>query len=121
MKERSTLGKVPIYNLSLELVVTDDIKKSQKKEPRFTRLGKQKPLSCAGICVYCQWNFCIIFDTRYLDHNLIAHEIFHVTHRMLDYCGKDFKVKNHEEFAYLHGFLSNFVYNQLKQWKIRIK
>lgn len=121
MKEKSFIHRVPIWNVVLELVVGDDIKKSQKKEPRFSKMGSQDLLDCAAVTMYNGWNFCIIFDTHYLNHEIIAHECFHATHRILDYCCKEFRLKNHEEFAYLHGYLGKFVYNRLKKWKIRIK
>jgi len=121
MKEKSTIGKVPIYNTTLELVLTDDMIKSQKKQPRAKRLGNQTPVDAAGLCIYKAWYYCLMFDRRYLDHNLIAHECFHATHRIADYCGLPFRISKHEEFAYLNGFLQNFVYNQLKQWNIRVK
>ncbi len=121
MKEKSIIGKIPIYGMTLEIVVTDDIIKSQNRSPRYERLGKQKPMDSAGVAIYAGWNFCIIFDRAYLDHNLIAHECFHVTHRVADYCGLEFRVGNHEQFAYLNGFICNLVYNKLKQWKIKVK
>jgi len=121
MKEKSCLIKVPIYNTRFELVATDDMIKSQKKEPRFSFLGKQKPTDAHGLAMYCDWNFCVILDSRCVNHNVIAHEIFHATHRILDYCGLKFKVGNQEAFAHLNGYLSDFTYHQLKKWKIKIK
>lgn len=121
MKEKSIRGKVPIYGVTLEVVVTDDMIKSQLNKMRNKRLGGQKPVPSAGLCIYAGWNFCVMFDKHYLDNNLIAHECFHLTHRIADYCGLKFKNSRHEEFAYLNGFVSNVVYKQLKQWKIRVK
>lgn len=121
MKEKSVRGKIPIYGMTLEIVVTDDIIKSQLKKKRFNRLGKQKPMASAGISIYCDWNFCLILDRRYIDHNLIAHECFHVTHRIADYCGVKFAINYHEEFAYLNGFINSLVYQQLREWKIKVK
>jgi hypothetical protein len=121
MKEKSSMASMPIYHVSFELVVTDDMIKSQAVEPRFTRLGKQKPYGCDGLAIYREWNFCMMLDKDRINHNLIAHEVFHVTHRMLDYCGVKFRVNNHEAFAYVNGFLSDYVYKQLLAWKIKIK
>lgn len=121
MKEKSTTIKIPIYDMRFEFVVSDDIRKSQKKEPRFSRLGKQKVSDSMGVAIYAGWEFCIILDSRYIDHSLVAHEAFHVTHRILDYCNLEFKVNNHEAFAYMNGFLNEFMYKNLKKWKIRIK
>ncbi len=121
MKEKSTIGKVPIYSVNLELVLTDDIVKSQKKSPRFERLGKQRPLGAAGLMLWAGYDFCIMLDRRYLNHNVIAHECFHATHRIATYVGLKMRAGAHEEFAYLNGFLNNFVYNQLKEWNVRVK
>lgn len=35
----------------------------------------------------------------------IAHEVFHLTHRILEYCDVKFDKDNHEPAAYLHGHL----------------
>ncbi len=121
MKERSIRGKVPIYGASLELVITDDMEKSQKKNDRWKRLGEQEPNLSAGLTIWAGWNFCIMIDSSYLDHNIIAHECFHATHRIADWSGLKFHKNGHEEFAYLNGFLNNFVHKQLKEWKIRVK
>ena len=59
MKEKSTRGKIPIYEVSLELVVTDNMIKSQKNKARSNRLGGQKPIEAAGLMLWCGYDFCI--------------------------------------------------------------
>jgi hypothetical protein len=84
-------------------------------------MGKQDPTDFRGLAMWSGGRFCIILDRKSLDNSLIAHEAFHVTHRIMKYTGAKFKVNNHEPFANLNGYINQLIYNQLKKWKIRVK
>lgn len=106
---------VPIYGMRLLLVVTDDVFRSRVArnaifgEPRCDNSG------WAGLCVWDEnFRVALIFDRAELCHNLIAHEIFHVTHRILERNNVAFGVHNHEPFAHLCGWLTGAVYTDLK-------
>lgn len=120
-KERSVKIKVPLYGETLELVITSNMLKSQLSKSRRKRLGNWNPIDAAGLMCWRDFNFSIIMDIKYLSHTVIAHEIFHATHRILQYNGIKFRIEEHEAFAHLNGCLTELVYKQLNKWKIRIK
>lgn len=42
--------------------------------------------------------------------NTIAHEAFHVTNEMLNYCGVEFNAHGNESYAYLIGWVAQCIY-----------
>ena len=51
------------------------------------------------------WWLCINLEDSEI--GVLAHELFHATHRILEYFGVEFTSKNHEPFAYLLEYLMN--------------
>ena len=51
------------------------------------------------------WWLCIDLQDSKL--GILVHELFHATHRILEYFGVEFTSKNHEPFAYLIEYLYN--------------
>lgn len=121
MKERVANIPIPLYDLVLELVVTDDSSLSQRKRAR--KFGLTDVKAVPGCFCSDEYNFGLIFTRRAVNHDLIGHEIFHATHGIMNYLAEDesFKVTNQEPYAYLAGWISREVYFNLKKWKIRIK
>ena len=56
-----------------------------------------------------------ILAFRRNDHpiEVIAHEVFHLTHRILELCGCNFDSGHHEQGAYLNGWLIELVNNAM--------
>lgn len=64
--------------------------------------------------------FALYFPLKKLRHSDVAHEIFHCTHRVWERCGDKFQVNHSEPYAFLNGFLHDWVYAQLKKHKIKV-
>lgn len=60
--------------------------------------------------------FGIFFGTRGLSIDEVAHEVFHVTHRILEWSHANFDPDHHEQGAYLHGHLFDLTYKQVKRY-----
>ena len=58
--------------------------------------------------------FALFFDFSALDVATVAHEVFHLTHRILDWSESNFDGKHHEQGALLHGYLMNLVMKEIK-------
>ena len=122
MRERAKRIFIPFYDSYFEIVVSPDIAKSASRKSRQAYLGEQdvegeySALNC-----YLGGNFSIFFTYKDLNHNTIAHEIFHATMRMAERTGVEFKPDNHEPFAYLQGYLAQVTYSFLKKHRIRVK
>jgi len=62
----------------------------------------------------------LIFKHDKIDHGLIAHECFHLTHRIMHDINKTFDFNNDEPEAYLMQFLINSIYDFLSENEIKI-
>jgi hypothetical protein len=99
---------IPIYNGTLHVF---DCKNS--KEALKEIYGEDYDESDDGGLSACvtwdhdknpaNWWLCIDLD----DSGILVHELFHATHRILEYFKIKFTPKNHEPFAYLMEYLFN--------------
>ena len=121
LKERSQRIHIPFYDSYFEVVVSRDIARSVKAKKRGY-LGEQDVTGeYSALHCYSGGSFTIFFSYKDLNHNTIAHEIFHATMRMAERTGMVFGPDNHEPFAYLQGYLAQTAYSFFKKSNIRIK
>jgi len=106
---------IPIYNAVLTLIVSNNIAKERKKlEFLFGPVPETNDYH--ALCSYSGGNSFALFFTPESSKNIeiIAHEIFHLTHRILDWAGANFDSNHHEQGALLHGYLMKFILKELK-------
>lgn len=120
LKESVRYRLIPMYSVRLLIVVTDDMERS--------RLARNNPFgepvddhSYTGLCAYNGFRVGLFFERMELCHELIAHEIFHAAHRVLERAGVQFGIHNHEPFAHLNGWLTGLVYSELALMGERVK
>jgi hypothetical protein len=59
--------------------------------------------------------YVVVLDYRFLTHNLIGHEIYHVTHRICI----DRDIEDEETMAWLNGYLHEEFYNFISTQKFK--
>lgn len=119
MKYRTALLNLPLYSVRIRFAVTDDI---QRFRNRYDRLfGPYDCGSATGLASNCGRNFMLILHERYVTHGHIAHEIFHVTHRIMEWVDNDITRESHEPHAYLCEHLTNHVYDLLAKWRYKVR
>lgn len=74
----------------------------------------------AGRALYRGADFAVQILRNAVEHGVIAHEVFHVTHRIWSYLGDTFSVDHNEPYAHLCEYLTEWVYKQLKKGKVRV-
>ncbi len=106
---------IPIYNAKLWLVVCDNVKDERVKLNRvlgtFDLIGEFD-----GLCSSNFNCFALFFEKKRLEKgalNLVAHECFHLTHRIIEWAGANFDEDNHEHGAILHGYLTDLVHSEV--------
>lgn len=117
MKERVYNFRLPIFNpCNVWLIVTDSVRESRKK--RSDIFGPIEDVEYMGLFSFDErGKFAIFLRRGEANHELIAHELFHATVRMLEYCGVGMPFKGgHETHAYVNGFLHETVYAKLREW-----
>ena len=98
LKKRFT---VEVFDADVVVVVADDIPKEYKKE-----FGIQIDDVRMACCGYNGRKFGLFFEPKAVARTeIVAHEVFHLTHRILDLCCMNFDSCHHEVGAYLHEHL----------------
>lgn len=109
---------IPIYDCNLWVVISDDIYKEREKlNDTFGTVDREY----GALCSYDNYgNVGLFFQRRFIaDEDTIAHEIFHATHRILEWAGCNFDPQHHEQGALLCGYLSKLVRGAIAQDKKR--
>lgn len=112
--------RVPIYGAALWVGVADDI---TELEGRVMAVLQSKPIDLGGLdagLAHSEGAFVLLFSRPSVSVNLIGHEVFHATHRILQHLGEEFTTGTHEAYSYLCGWLHEEVYAQLKKAKVKI-
>lgn len=104
-KEKEYRIPVKIYDLEIVVVVTSDIR--QSRNARADILGGPLELLYVDALTSSHAGNLFLFIQNDTAPCIIIHELFHITHRMLEYVDITFTPDNHEPFAYLQSFLFN--------------
>lgn len=106
--------QIPIYDAVLWLIVTDDIAKERREmEHWFGPVPETDQYH--ALCSYGRGhNFALFLEQEACTVKIVAHEVFHLTHRILDWCGANFDSRHHEQGALLHGYLMELISRELE-------
>lgn len=111
---------VPIFNAVVWLVVDKDIKSERRKMEHWfgpVLAGDHYDALCSYGSGH---NFALFFEpAALLRRDTLAHEIFHLTHRILDWAGVTFNSCHHEAGALLNGWLHDEITWRLRKQKGR--
>ncbi len=112
---------VPIYECVYRLVVAVNVREGVKRLPKpFAIDPNEIDENATGLAVHCGIDFAVILPFNNVCHNTIAHEVFHVTHRLMEMLGHTLK-RQGEPHAYLNGWLHEWTMYQLRRAKVRVK
>ena len=119
MKKRFT---IPIFKADLWLVVADDMPTARRKMSKeFGDMPADMDDGAALSSYDGAGRFGLFFDVKYITPEVVAHECFHTTHRILDYVNANFDKEHHETAALLHGYIMGLVMNELYTMKAKLK
>lgn len=108
---------IPIYDVWLHLVVSRKVEAERKKlDHIFDPMPATGYEGWTGLHCYAGQHFGIFIDQNHICVNIIAHEVFHLTHRILDYIHANFDSEHHETAAVLHGYLMELVMKHVKRY-----
>lgn len=96
---------VPIYDAEVVLVVSDDIPAERTKMDALFGPSPDAETYEALTCHSGGNTFGLFFDRLTLTLATTAHEVFHLTHRILEWTASNFDAEHHEQGAMLYGYL----------------
>lgn len=109
-KLRKKVFAVPVFDVTVVLIVTSDIPAAYKKE-----LGEEIEDTAMALVAVTGKTFCMFLEPEAASRpEVIAHEVFHLTHRILEFCEMNFDAEHHEVGAYLCEYLTKTVHHTLK-------
>lgn len=102
---------VPLFDTYINLIVTDNIYEERNKYN--DKLGENTLIRGAaypGLFSYNSRGSFYLFLKPQAELKVVAHEVFHATHRILEWASVFFNECNHECAALLNGYLMDNIY-----------
>lgn len=107
MKSKSKKLSIPIFNVVVYIVICDNIYKERNKKQWVDMFGNLLYDDIGALCSYNhKGKFGLFFTFDNLFTRVITHEVFHLTHRILEYINSPFCKELHEVGAQLNGYLN---------------
>jgi hypothetical protein len=113
----TTVLKIPTYECKVFIIVTEDLKKEYQKLCRKYNEQEEEGEAEAMVFSSDMSVYYVVFDKKYLSHNSIAHECYHLVREIK----KDRDIKDDEAGAWLMGHVSGYIYKFLHRKKFSIK
>ncbi len=114
---RTTI-KIATYSCEVVFIVTDDLISQVNKVYHKHNIPGKWNEKCEGVVVTADIDrYYLIIDSKYITHNTISHEIFHLTVRVT----ADRGIEEEEARAWLSGHFSENLYKFLNKKKLQIK
>lgn len=111
---------IPIFDADVYLVVADNIAIERAEMDQLFGSSKKFIHDYDALCAYSgRGHFGLFFTPKSFNRGVIAHELFHLTHRIMDWCGCNFDATHHEQGALLHQYLAELVANEFDRMKKR--
>lgn len=118
-QHHTAFHRIPIYDVRL-WVATSTQPFELRKDFDWAFGKRHADDQYSATVEYDASKFLILFDTGELAHNIIAHEVFHCTHRILEHCGFYMGTQTHEPSAYLCGYITELVYADMAKWRVKV-
>lgn len=103
--------KIPIYEAVVWVSFSSDPNLERKKMNHI--FSEYEDTDADAICSSEKGVFGLFFNSPSID--VLSHEVFHLTHRIMDWHEIRFDIDNHESFSLLHGYLMKLIYQYMKQ------
>ena len=116
IKKKITL---PIYDAVIYLIVAHDIYRERKKMGHIFGTPPHDDNYQALLSYDEAGTFGLFFEPKFTDIKTVAHEVFHLTHRILDWTNSNFDKDHHEQAAMLCGYLNEWAMGQINKFRKR--
>lgn len=117
MTKTSTL-KLTTYECKIVLMITDNIFGVMNSLFKKHKILEEFEDEAEGVMMSPDMStYYLIIDSECITHNTIAHEAFHIVHRVME----DRDISDDESGAWIAGHVSEFIYKSLDKKKFEIK
>lgn len=110
--------EIPVYDAQLWVCVFPKKSYNSDCSKAYKRFLKEElpPSEFEGSGATHAWTgkkHLLLFQKELLNIDHLSHEVFHLTHRILEYRDFNFDSDHHEQGAYLHGWIMGKVSDML--------
>jgi hypothetical protein len=114
-----TIIRENIYGAKIFLLVCDEKDFQKTRNTLDKEFGHYDMVCCNGLSGCSTRNRYYILMLRNLCNiDVLGHECFHVTHRIMELVGVRITPDNHEPHACLYSWLLDRCYRQLRKWRV---
>lgn len=111
-----TTFNVPIYNATVHLVISDNIYSDRNKLNKiFGQYDGKDDFEALTSSSSGSLEFGLFFRKN-VEISTVAHEVFHLTHRILEWTNCYFSNDEQEQGALLNGYLMNIVIKNINKY-----
>lgn len=114
MKDKVVWLTVPIYDAEVALVISDSVPKAREKMTDIFGPGPTEHNYDGLVSHSGGHRFGLFLNRKTMTTKIVAHEVFHITHRILEWVEAHFDDKHHEQGALLHGYLMEWALKETK-------
>ena len=115
--KNTILIKLPTYSCEATCIITDLLDKEALKIYKKHKIVEEYENGNEGILISPDLHtYFLLIDVKYLSHNTISHELYHVVKRITE----DRGVIEEEAQAWLCGHLTGVVYKFIEKKKLTI-
>lgn len=110
--------KIDIYSCKITIIITENV--MDEEEKLYIKMGEEPEdiTPNDGLTIFFDnGHYYVMFKEAALSHNLIAHEIFHLTLAITE----NRTIDDEEAKAWLNGYLTELVYSYLNKINKEIK
>lgn len=114
-KNKISLSKIPIYCVNYYVIICDNIDDQRRIMNSIFGEPQEEKFECGALLSYDKYNFGIFLERFKSDMKCLSHEIFHCTHRIIEFVNSRFDTYNHEHVALLNGYLTELTFKEIKR------
>jgi hypothetical protein len=119
LTEHRAFHHIPIYDCRVWFILTSDMAATRGRYDHL--FGEYDASGSMGLVSVVGGRVAIFIEDKCLSHHLIAHEVFHAIHRVMEFVGNQISPTSQEPYAALCEYLTKLVYADLKRWGVRVK
>ena len=105
--------KLKPYECTILLVISDNFVKDAKKFEKSYKMDTEEYKDTGeGVTMWDHTRYATVINSKYLTHNTIAHEMFHLTCKI----SGDRDINDEESRAWICGYVTSEFYKLLDKW-----
>ncbi len=109
-EKRGMMFDVPLYKSRVTVIISENCVEERRSKSDVFGEYTASDLASA-IASDADNEFGLFFEYSNFNLEIMAHEVFHLTMRVLHNAGVKFDIDNHEAYAYLHGELMQRIHD----------